>query len=65
MTVTLKRNTDEGEKPSVSTIYLLPKFELKTLREFIDDNLKTRFIHPSNSFFGALVLFVKKKDGAL
>jgi hypothetical protein len=38
---------------------------LKTLREFIDENLKTRFIHPLNSLFGAPVLFIKKKDGSL
>jgi hypothetical protein len=38
---------------------------LKTLREFIDENLKTGFIRSSNSPFGAPVLFIKKKDGSL
>jgi hypothetical protein len=49
----------------VGSIYPLSKFELKTLQEFIDENLKTSFIHPSNSPFGAPVLFIKEKDGSL
>jgi hypothetical protein len=61
----LKINIDKGAKISVGPIYLLSKFELKTLWEFIDENLKTGFIHPSNSPFGAPVLFIKKKDGSL
>jgi hypothetical protein len=61
----LKINIDEGAKIPAGPIYLLSKFELKTLREFIDENLKTGFIHPSNSLFGAPVLFIKKKDRSL
>jgi hypothetical protein len=61
----LKINIDEGVKIPAGPIYPLSKFELKTLREFIDENLKTGFIRPSNSPFGAPVLFIKKKDGSL
>jgi hypothetical protein len=61
----LKINIDEGAKIPAGPIYPLSKFELKTLREFIDENLKTGFIHPSNSPFGAPVLSIKKKDGSL
>jgi hypothetical protein len=61
----LKINIDEGVKVPAGPIYPLSEFELKTLREFIDKNLKTGFIHPSNSPFGAPVLFIKKKDGSL
>jgi Reverse transcriptase (RNA-dependent DNA polymerase) len=61
----LKINIDEGVKVPAGPIYPLSKFELKTLQEFIDENLKTGFIHPSNSPFGAPVLFIKKKDGSL
>jgi hypothetical protein len=61
----LKINIDEGAKIPAGPIFPLSKFELKTLREFIDENLKTGFICPSNSPFGAPVLFVKKKDGSL
>jgi hypothetical protein len=61
----LKININEGAKIPAGPIYLLSKFELKTLQEFIDENLKTGFIHPSNSLCGAPVLFIKKKDGSL
>jgi hypothetical protein len=61
----LKINIEEGAKLPAEPIYLLSKFELKTLREFIDENLKTGFIRPSNSLFRAPVLFIKKKDGSL
>jgi hypothetical protein len=61
----LKINIGEGAKLPAGPIYLLSKFELKTLQEFIDENLKTSFIHPSNSPFRAPVLFIKKKDGPL
>jgi hypothetical protein len=57
----LKINIVEGAKALADTIYLLSKYELKTLQEFIDNSLKTRFIHPSNSLFGASVLFVRKR----
>jgi hypothetical protein len=40
----LKINIDKGAKIPVGPIYLLSKFELKTLQEFIDENLKTGFI---------------------
>jgi hypothetical protein len=61
----LKINIDEGAKVPAGPIYPLSEFELKTLQEFIDENLKTGFICPSNSLFGAPVLFIKKKDGSL
>src|ERR1700678_1060460 len=58
-------NIEGGAKPPSGTIYPLSAFELNALREFIDENLKSGFIRPSNSPFGAPVLFVKKKDGSL
>jgi RNase H-like domain found in reverse transcriptase/Reverse transcriptase (RNA-dependent DNA polymerase) len=61
----LKINIDEGAKIPGGPIYPLSEFELKTLWEFIDENLNTGFIHPSNSLFGAPVLFIKKKNGSL
>jgi hypothetical protein len=39
--------------------------ELTVLKEYIDKNLKTRFIKESTSRAGALVLFVPKKDKGL
>jgi hypothetical protein len=61
----LRINIDEGVKISAGPIYLLSEFELKTLQEFIDENLKTSFICPLNSPFEAPVLFIKKKDRSL
>ena len=39
--------------------------ELKELRVYLQELLDKRFIRPSVSPWGALVLFVKKKDGTL
>ena len=46
-------------------IYSLSALELQTLREFLDENLKTEIIRTSNSPCGAPVLFVRKKDSSL
>ena len=46
-------------------IYNLSETELQVLKEYIDENLRKRFIQPSTSPFGAPVLFVKKPDGSL
>jgi len=51
--------------PPVETIYSLSKFKQETLKEFINENLTNRFIRSTSSPHGALVLFVKKKDGSL
>jgi len=56
----------EGEQaPPLGPIYFLSALELQTLCEFLDKNLRTGIIHPSNSSCGVPVLFVKKKDGSL
>ena len=39
--------------------------ELKELKEQLNDLLDKGFIRPSISPWGALVMFVKKKDGSL
>jgi len=43
----------------------LSKFEQKTLKEFIDENLTNEFICSTSSAHGVLVLFIKKKDSSL
>lgn len=45
--------------------YRMAPAELKELKEQLHDLLDKGFIHPSVSPWGALVLFVKKKDGTL
>ena len=46
-------------------LYPLSQSEVSALHEFIDEHLAMGFIRPSNSLFGAPVLFIKKKDGSL
>ena len=55
----------EGAQPSAGPIYSLLASEQKILKKFIEKNLNTGFIQPILSLHGALVLFVKKKDGSL
>ena len=61
----LKVNLEEGAQPLVGPIYSLSASEQEALKEFIEENLNTGFIRPTSSLHGALVLFVKKKDGLL
>ena len=61
----LKITLEEGATPPLGPIYSLSKIELDTLRDYIEENLRSGFIRPSNSPCGAPVLFVKKKDGSL
>ena len=61
----LKINLEEGTQSLVSSIYSLSASEQEALKEFIEENLNTGFIQSTSSLHGALVLFVKKKDGSL
>ena len=61
----LKIDIDETAKAPLGPVYPLSQSELGALREFIDEHLNMGFICPSNSPFGAPVLFIKKKDGSL
>ena len=61
----LKINLEEGAQPLVGPIYSLSASEQEALKEFIEENLNTGFIRPTSSPHGALVLFIKKKDGSL
>jgi len=56
---------EKDSHPLVGTIYSLSKFKQKTLEEFINKNLTNGFICSMLSPHGALVLFIKKKDGSL
>jgi hypothetical protein len=56
---------EPGSKPVFGPVYNLSEVELKTLRNYIDDNLEKGFIRPSTSPYGSPVLFIKKPSGAL
>ena len=61
----MKIEIKDGAKPPLGPIYPLSESKLVALQEFIDEHLAMGFIHSSKSPFGALVLFVKRKDGSL
>ena len=61
----MKIDVDESAKPPLGPIYPLSQSKVSALHEFIDEHLAMGFICPSNSPFGAPVLFIKKKDGSL
>ena len=54
-----------GTPPISKTPYRMATAEMKALKEQLQDLLDKGFIRPSTSPWGALVLFVKKKDGTL
>ena len=59
--IKLKPNTT----PPYGPLYNLSESELQVLRDYLETNLASGFIRQSNSPMGALILFVKKKDGSL
>ena len=61
----LKIELEEGTSPPFSPIYSLSQSELKSLWEFLDENLTMDFICLSRSLGRAPVLFMYKKDGSL
>ena len=61
----LKIKLEDGAIPPFGLIYSLSLHELQTLREFIDKHLANGLICPTRSLSGALLLFIKKKDGSL
>ena len=51
--------------PLSKTPYRMAPAELKELKDQLQELMKQKFIQSSTSPWGALVLFVKKKDGTL
>ena len=60
-----KINLKEDTQPLVGPIYSLLASEQETLKEFIEENLKTGFIQLISSPHSIPVLFAKKKGGSL
>ena len=54
-----------GATPISKALYHLSPVELKELKQQLQELTESGFIRPSTSPWGALVLFVKKKDGSL
>jgi hypothetical protein len=55
----------EGESPKYHKIYNLSEMELKTLKEWIEVQLKKGYIRISKSPIGHPIIFVPKKNGKL
>ena len=55
----------EGTQLKMDSIYKISDHELQTVKDYIDKNLKRKFIWLSFSKFGSLVLFVPKKNSEL
>ena len=54
-----------GKAPISKAPYRMAPTELKELKQQLQELLDKKFIYPSYSSWGALVLFVKKKDGSM
>ena len=54
-----------GKDLPFGPLYSMSREELKTLREWLLENLQKGFIRPSSSSVASPVLFVKKSDGSL
>jgi transposase InsO family protein len=55
----------EGSTLPFGPLYGMSREELKTLKEWLEENLQKGFIRPSSSPVASPVLFVKKPDGGL
>ena len=58
-------NLTTGAAPVLKTPYRMSTLELKELQMQLEEILKKGYIHPSVSPWGALVLFMKNRDGTL
>ena len=55
----------EGAKPPYGPLYRMSPAELEEVRRQLEDLLAKGWIRPSESPYGAPILFVRKKDGSL
>ena len=58
-------NLDNTFKPKIGKVYSLSPEEQKATEDFLDENLRTSKICPSNSPQASSFFFIKKKDGGL
>ncbi len=52
----------EESQSSRSWLYLMSSYKLQKIKEYLEENLKKKFITLSKAFFASSILFVKKKD---
>ncbi|GAA5988531.1 hypothetical protein JCM11641_003305 [Rhodosporidiobolus odoratus] len=61
----LKIDIEDGKTIPAYKIYPLSAAEMEVLADYIENNLRSGFIRPSQSSVGFPILFIKKKDGSL
>lgn len=55
----------EGKEPTFKLIYQLSLLEIKTLKDYINENLRKGYIQKSTLSAGYLIIFMLKKGGEL
>ncbi len=60
-----KIKLEEESQSSRSWLYLMLSYKLQKIKEYLEKNLKKKFITLSKAFFASSILFVKKKDDSL
>ncbi len=60
-----KIELEDENQSSRSWLYFMSSYKLQKIKEYLEKNLKKKFITLSKASFALLILFVKKKDDSL
>ncbi len=60
-----KIELEEENQSSRSQLYLILSYKLQKIKEYLEKNLKKKFITLSKASFASSILFIKKKDDSL
>ncbi len=60
-----KIELEDESQSSRSWLYLMSSYKLQKIKEYLEENLKKKFITLSKASFASSILFVKKKDDNL
>jgi len=60
-----KIELEDENQSSRSRLYLMSSYKLQKIKEYLEENLKKKFITLSKASFASSILFVKKKDDSL
>ena len=60
-----KIELEEKSQSSRSQLYLMSSYKLQKIKEYLEKNLKKKFITFSKASFASSILFVEKKDDSL
>jgi len=60
-----KIELESESQSSRSQLYFMSSYKLQKIKEYLEENLKKKFITLSKASFASSILFVKKKDDSL